>query len=129
MDFQASAQALQDTASLALMLGDPALLMQCYAPNAVLIPVDGVPRVGIPTIQTFWAEVMLAGGRGNAAVTEELDFSGDWMLETGVYARFGDPVALGVPLERGRFTLLHERQPDGRWLWSQDVLSMTRSYP
>jgi ketosteroid isomerase-like protein len=129
MEFTVAAQALQDTASLALMLGDAKLLMQCYSPDAVLIPTDGIPRVGIPTIEAFWAEVMLAGGRGNAAVTEDLDFSGDWMLETGVYARFGDPVALGVPLERGRFTLLHERQPDGRWLWARDVLVETLPFP
>lgn len=125
----ANAQALHDTFSLGLMLGDPVLMSSVYAPGAILVPSDGTPRNSRADIDAFWRSVLAGGVLGNTSVTEELDISGDWMLERGVYARFPAPVALSAPVERGRFSILLERQPDGRWLWARDVLVETQPFP
>lgn len=111
-----SAQALQDTWSLGLMLGDPELLASCYSPHGICIPAGGSAVQGTDQLVNLWAEILSGGGRGNTAETEQIEVSGDWMIERGVYARFRDPVAIGPPIERGAYTILHERQPDGRWL-------------
>jgi uncharacterized protein (TIGR02246 family) len=122
-------QALQDTFSLGLLVGDADLCASVYAPDAWFVSREGELVRGRPAITQAWQQIMDRGGRGNATVTEDLEVRGDLLIERGVYAHFAQPVGLGRPLERGRFTIVHQRQPDGRWLWSHDVLMQTAVRP
>ena len=117
-------QALDDTFALGLLSGDADLCASVYAPNACLIPPDRQMHCGRLEIRDFWQRMIDLGSRGHALAPEEVVPRGDQIVERGVYARFGHPVATAPAMARGSYLLVHERQPAGHWAWAVDLWTL-----
>jgi ketosteroid isomerase-like protein len=110
---------------LGMLIGDADLCASVYAPSACVVPPDRRARYGRDEIRALWQQVIDAGGRGDAVITESVDVGTDQIVERGVYARFNHPVALGAPIARGSYLVVAEPQPDGSLAWVADAWTET----
>lgn len=118
-------QALRDTFTLGMLVGDAKLCASVYARDGVIVPPDGQARRGAEEIRAFWQHVIDSGGRGDSVICESIRAPDRLAVEEGVYARFADPVALGPPLARGTYLLIVAPQEDGTWAWTADLWTDT----
>ncbi len=123
-------EALDDTFVLGLLTGDAELCASVYTHDARLIPPDRQVRTGRRQIRDFWQRIMDLGERGHALAAEKVDLRGDHhLVERGAYARFAHPVATGLPMARGNYLLVHERQRAGNWAWAVDLWTLGQGWP
>ncbi|WP_138757530.1 YybH family protein [Modestobacter altitudinis] len=108
--------ALNQTFGQGLEKGDADIVMSVYAPDARLFP-PGSDVVEGPAIRDFWQGAIDAGVDGGALETVALEEHGDVAVEQGRYqVRAGTEV-----VDRGKYVVVHRRQPDGSWRFGLDI--------
>jgi ketosteroid isomerase-like protein len=107
--------ALNATFAQGLEKGDADVVASVYAPDARIFPPGEEVLTG-PAIQAFWQGAIDSGVTG-ALETVTLEEHGDVALEEGRYElRAGDEV-----VDRGKYLVVHRRQPDGTWRLGVDI--------
>jgi uncharacterized protein (TIGR02246 family) len=108
--------ALNATFVQALEKGDAAVVASVYASDARLLPPGEQPLTG-SEIQAYWQGAIDSGVSGAALDTVSFEEHGDVAVEEGRYEiRVGDEV-----VDRGKYVLVHRRQPDGTWKLGVDI--------
>ena len=130
-----SAHALPSAASRsvfqeAMRRGDVSAACVVYADDAVLLPPAADFVAGREAIAAFWQAGVVTG-----LVSVEMDEAivaerGATAYEIGGYAIHLRPSPSGDSVvERGRYVLVHERQADGAWLRTVEVLAADAGSP
>jgi ketosteroid isomerase-like protein len=107
--------ALNATFALGLEKGDAELVASVYAPDAQAFP-PGADVLTGPAIQAFWQGAIDAGLAGSLE-TVGFEEHGDVAIEHG---RF-ELVAGSDVVDRGKYVVVHRRQPDGTWRLGLDI--------
>ena len=107
--------ALNATFARGLQEKDAAVMASVYAPDARLFP-PGSDVVSGPAIRDFW-QGAIDSGIGGGLETESLEEHGDIAVEEGRYVLR----AAGDVVERGKYVVVHRRQPDGTWRFGLDI--------
>jgi len=100
----------------AVRSGDARSASFVYADSARLLAPSAELIKGREAIESFWRAGLAAGVSDVEQVALELEGRGCVAYEIGSYAFHlrsseGEPV-----VDRGKYLLVHERQPDGSWL-------------
>ena len=108
----------------ALSRGDVEAALELYAPDAIVRPANMEPVRGHGSLRDFftrWFAAMTL--RDGVYATEELDVHGDTAYQLGTYRAVmeahGQP---GAP-DRGSFTIVWKRQPDGSWRYHRGIFN------
>jgi uncharacterized protein (TIGR02246 family) len=108
--------ALNATLVQALEKGDSALAASIYAPDARLLPPGSEPATG-QGIQAVWQSLLDMGVTGGRLETVDLEERDDLAVEEGRYEmHVGSDV-----VDRGKYVVVHRRQPDGDWKLAIDI--------
>jgi ketosteroid isomerase-like protein len=108
--------ALNATFQQGLEKGDADLLASVYAPDARVFP-PGSDVVEGPAIRDLWQGFIDMGATGGSLETLSLEEHGDIAVEQGRFeVRAGDDV-----VDRGKYVVVHRRQPDGTWRFGLDI--------
>ena len=107
--------ALNQTFEQGLEKGDADMVASVYAPDARLLP-PGSDVVEGSAIRDFW-QGAIDSGIGGGLETESLEEHGDIAVEEGRYVLR----AAGDVVERGKYVVVHRRQPDGTWRFGLDI--------
>jgi uncharacterized protein (TIGR02246 family) len=96
--------------------GDAEAMASAYAPDARLLPPGEPPRTG-SAIQEYWQGAIDSGVSGGALTTVSVEEHGDVAVEEGSYEIRGG----GEVVDRGKYVVVHRRQPDGTWKFGLDI--------
>jgi uncharacterized protein (TIGR02246 family) len=108
--------ALNATFQQGLEKGDADLMASVYAPDARLFP-PGSEVVDGPAIRHFWQGAIDAGVTGGTLETLTVEEHDDIAVEQGRYE-----LQVGADLaDRGKYVVVHRRQPDGTWRFGLDI--------
>jgi ketosteroid isomerase-like protein len=114
--------ALNATLVQALEKGDSGLLASVYSSDARLLPPGSDMATG-QGIQAYWQHVMDLGVTGGRLETASLEERGDLAVEVGRYEmQAGSDV-----VDRGKYVVIHRRQPDGEWKYDVDIWNSDQS--
>lgn len=93
-----------------------------YTEDAVLIP-PGEPLVqGRKAIEEYWRGALESGGVRDVSVeTMDARSSGSLGYETGSFVLTANGPDGEAVIDRGRYTELLRREPDGRWLSTHGI--------
>ena len=106
----------------AIAARDAAAVSDVYAPEATLLAPDADPLHGRASIRAYWAAGIASGITSVALETVRLEPMTDGILETGAFALgLGD--GSGARTLRGKYLVVHRRQPDGTWAWETDIFN------
>ena len=104
-----------------LNTGDAAGVRSLYAKDAVVMPPNSEPVVGLDAIQALWTE-MAAAGNPLSLTTKDIVVAGDYAIETGVY---GMSTPDGTHLDHGSYLALWKKTADGmvmvRDIWNTNM--------
>jgi ketosteroid isomerase-like protein len=101
----------------ALRRGDAGSAAEFYTVDARLLAPSAVVVVGPAAIARYWQAGLEAGVEGLELECEqiELEPSGGLAYEIGRYVMRMRPLEGAVVVDRGRYLLVHRREPDGSW--------------
>lgn len=103
------------TFEAALRAGDAAAASSVYADDATLVaPAADVLR-GRSAIEGFWRTGVETGIQRVELAVLDLQQRGDIVFEVGQYAIHLTPESGEAVVDRGRYLVVHRREPDGRW--------------
>ena len=108
--------ALNATFVQGLEKGDAGVVASAYAPDARLLP-PGEPAASGSAIQAYWQGAIDSGVSGGALKTVSVEEHGDVAVEEGSYELRGG----GEVVDRGKYVVVHRRQPDGTWKFGLDI--------
>ncbi len=115
---------LNATLVQALEKGDSGLLASVYSPDARLLPPGSDMATG-QGIQAYWQHVMDLGVTGGRLETVSLEDRGDLAVEVGRYE-----MSVGSDVvDKGKYVVIHRRQPDGEWKYDVDIWNSDQSPP
>lgn len=113
----------------ALNAKDAVAAANCYTEDAVLLPPNEGLVKGRANIQKYWAGAIEAGAFDAEVATTATGSNGDLGYEIGrLQMKIKMPDG-SVVIERGKYTELLRRSPDGKWLstmgmWNTDTLAL-----
>jgi ketosteroid isomerase-like protein len=113
----------------ALNAKDAVAAANCYTEDAVLLPPNEGPVKGRANIQKYWAGAIEAGAFDAEVATTATGSDGDLGYELGrLQMKIKMPDG-SVVVERGKYTELLRREPNGKWLstmgmWNTDTLAL-----
>ena len=112
----------RDRFAAALVDGDAGRASSAYTTGARLLPPSADVVQGRAAIRAYWQAGIDSGLE--SVDLEPLALEGDERLayEVGHYALRVRPVDGDSVVERGRYLLVHERQPDGSWRRAVELL-------
>lgn len=99
----------------ALERGDAAAAAAVYTDTARLLPPAAEPMEGRPAIEAFWRAGIESGIAAVELETTELDQHDGLAYEIGRYALRLRTADGDTVVDRGKYVLVHQRQPDGSW--------------
>lgn len=99
----------------ALKDGDAKAASHVYADEARLLAPSAELIQGREAIEAFWRAGLEAGISEVELEALELERQGRLAYEIGRYALRLEPTDGGTVVDRGKYVLVHERQPDGSW--------------
>lgn len=99
----------------ALQSGNAAAASTVYADNAQLLAPSAELFAGREAIAAFWQAGLEAGVSDIELEELTLECGGSVAWEIGLYALRLEPPEGGTVVDRGKYLLVHERQPDGSW--------------
>lgn len=111
------------TAALAraIELGDASEVAGLYDPDATLLTAAAELIAGPVDIASYWRAGIALGVSRLDLDAVELHVADGVATEVGRYAlAFGDGAA---PVDRGKYVVLHRRQPDGSWRRGVEVFN------
>ncbi len=113
----------------ALNTKDAVAAANCYTEDAVLLPPNEGPVKGRANIQKYWAGAIEAGAFDAEVATTATGSDGNLGYEIGrLQMKIKMPDG-SVVVERGKYTELLRRSPEGKWLstmgmWNTDTLAL-----
>ena len=99
----------------ALERGDSFAAAGTYAEHGHLVPRATASMDGRAAIAAYWQAGLDAGIREVRFTTDAVDRHEGLAIETGRYALRLEPPEGDAVSDRGRYLLVHQRRPDGRW--------------
>lgn len=116
-DGMVEAASAETTAAFAAALaaGDARAAARAYASQATLLAPFAEVFRGREAIEAFWRAGVASGVAAVDLKPLELERRDDLAYEIGRY-RLRVETADGSVVDRGKYVLVHERQPDGSWL-------------
>jgi ketosteroid isomerase-like protein len=117
----------------ALNAGDASAWAACFHADAVQMPPNQPPNIGIERIQQ-WTHGFLAAFRaGFSIVAHDVELAGaEWAFERGSYEISLTPSAGGEPLRdtgTGTYLTLYRQQPNHEWLIAHDIWNSDNQPP
>jgi len=107
----------------AVRRGDARAASSVYTDEARLVAPSAELIRGRRAIEAFWQAGVGAGLCGIELETIELAQVGRLAYEIGRYALRLRPADGGSVVDRGKYLLVHERQPDGSWLRAVEMFN------
>ena len=107
----------------ALRCGDAAGAAALYADDAVLLPPSADAIEGRKAIAAFWRAGVDAGITEVEFVAELERRQDGLAVEIGRYVISLTPAEGASVADRGRYVLVHQRQPDGSWRYSAEMFN------
>ena len=107
----------------ALARGDAAAAAAVYTETARLLPPESEPMEGRPAIEAFWRAGIESGIAEVELEARELDQRDGLAYEIGRYALRLRAADGGTIVDRGKYVLVHRRQPDGTWRRAVEMFS------
>jgi uncharacterized protein (TIGR02246 family) len=107
----------------ALQRADAAGAAQLYAVDGRLLTPTARLIAGRLEIEAYWRAGLAFGLSGVVLEPDELQIGRRTAVEIGRYAFTVTADAAGPVCERGKYLVLHRRQPDGTWCRSVDVFN------
>jgi uncharacterized protein (TIGR02246 family) len=113
----------------ALNAKDAVAAANCYTEDAVLLPPNEGPVKGRANIQQYWAGAIEAGAFDAEVATTATGSDGDLGYELGRLQMKMKMPDGSIAVERGKYTELLRREPNGKWLstmgmWNTDTLAL-----
>jgi ketosteroid isomerase-like protein len=125
-DITAAGEAIAETRAAfvtALRCGDATAASALYADRAKLLAPSAELMRGREEIAAFWQAGIDAGISKVELEALQVEHNGGVAYEVGRYAlRLQSPEG-GTVVDRGKYALVHEQQPDGRWLRAVETFS------
>jgi uncharacterized protein (TIGR02246 family) len=107
----------------ALACADAAAAAAVYAENAKLL-VPGMPMLeGRRAIERFWRTGIAKGIAGVKLQAVEFEDADNIAHEVGRYWLWIEPNGGEWRSERGKYVVLHRREPDGLWAWAVHIFN------
>ena len=100
----------------ALRRGDAKAASAVYAEDARLLAPSAERMEGRPAIEAFWRAGIETGVAEVELEALELERHDSIAYEIGRYALRLRPLEGSTVVDRGKYVLVHARQPDGTWL-------------
>jgi ketosteroid isomerase-like protein len=107
----------------AISRGDVVAAANAYAANALLQPPSADAVEGREQIAAFWQAGMDSGVREVQFSPSSERLHDGMAFEIGTYSMRIEGAESGTVVDRGRYLIIHERQPDGSWLFAVEMLS------
>jgi uncharacterized protein (TIGR02246 family) len=100
--------------------GDAETISQIYTDDAEWLVPGAPPIIGRAAIEATWKTLVGEGGNFLKITTLQLQQAGTWAWELGTFVAT-DPG--GSVLNAGKYLVIWQRQPDGRWLTHRDIFN------
>jgi uncharacterized protein (TIGR02246 family) len=111
----------------AMKRSDPVALAAHYTPDAILVPQKSEIIRGRASIQPFLRRWLSSTKvREFEVATEDLRVLGDAAYAVGTYRMACDDAGSGTVRDEGKFLIVYERSPDGKWQIVRDISSSSR---
>lgn len=124
MDDREALERLNEAAVDAVRDGDLDAFMELWTDDAVVMRPHEPARVGKRAIREGQRDFFDQFTSEDQAWVDELSVEGDLAIERGSYEIRLYPVEGGEPIEdRGKYLMIHRRQPDGSWLFWRYVFN------
>jgi uncharacterized protein (TIGR02246 family) len=107
----------------ALRSGDAAAAAATYADDATLLAPDADVVHGRTAIERFWRTGVETGIEHVELDVIEIQKRGEVAVEVGHYALFIAPEGGGPIVDRGRYLIVHQVEPDGHWRRAAEMFS------
>jgi uncharacterized protein (TIGR02246 family) len=109
---------------VALVNSDVAAALSLYADDAIVRPANMEPVRGKDNLRTFFAQWFAAMKiRDVTYTTEEFEILGEKALHIGTYKGTIELPGAAPVADRGSFTVVWKRQPDGAWLYHRGIFN------
>lgn len=107
----------------AIERGDATEASAVYTAEARLLAPSAELLRGREAIDQFWRAGLDSGISGVELETLELVRLDGLAYEIGRYELHVSPLGSDPIVDRGKYVLVHERQPDGSWLWAVEMFN------
>lgn len=106
----------------ALNDGDVNAWAGAFTADGVQMPPNAPANLGRESIRA-WSQAFLAPFRVEFALAvDEVQVTGDWAFERGMYTITLTPKTGGEPMQDiGKYITIYERQPSGAWGMARDI--------
>jgi uncharacterized protein (TIGR02246 family) len=106
----------------ALNDGDVDAWVGAFTADGVQMPPNAPANLGRESIRA-WSQAFLAPFRVEFALAvDEVQVTGDWAFERGMYTITLTPKTGGEPMQDiGKYITIYERQPSGAWGMARDI--------
>lgn len=114
----------------ALASADVESALSLYAGDAVVRPANLEPVRGKDSLRKFFTQWFAAAKmRDVTYTTEEFEVLGDKALHIGTYKGTAELPGVAPAVDRGSFTVVWKRQPDGTWLYHRGIFNSSLPAP
>jgi ketosteroid isomerase-like protein len=107
----------------AIARGDAAAAAAVYSDDARLLPPGSEALRGRCAAERFWRDGIEAGLCGIELETLGLEQHEGSAYEVGRYVLAFAPTTAEPRIDRGKYVVIHKRQPDGTWRWAIDIFN------
>jgi uncharacterized protein (TIGR02246 family) len=113
----------RDAHVAALNAGDAEAWAECFDADAVQMPPNQPPNVGVVRIREWSRGFLTAFGAEFSLAPQEVELGApDWAFERGAYEIVLTPRAGGGPLQdAGKYLTIYRRHAGGGWVMAHDI--------